>query len=216
MPKSPFTPADRERIAKAVASAEGGTSGEIVPYFVESSDDYAETAWRGGAFLAAMALFAFYGIYQFTEVWLPFGVNLVAAIVIASGLLGALLARTIAPLRRLFAGDDLIERRVRARALQAFVDQEVFKTRERTGVLIFISNFERKVFVLGDSGINARVTPADWQAVVDRVISGIRKQQAADGLLEAIGLCGQLLNRQGVVRRGDDSDELANKLVIGE
>ena len=39
-------------------------------------------------------------------------------------------------------------------AMAAFVEEEVFSTRDRTGILLFLSLFEHRVVVLGDSGIN--------------------------------------------------------------
>jgi putative membrane protein len=52
---------------------------------------------------------------------------------------------------------DVIEHRVRQRALAVFVEQEVFRTRARTGILLFLSLLERRVVVVTDAGINARV-----------------------------------------------------------
>jgi uncharacterized membrane protein len=40
-----FSQADLDAIQAAVREAEGRTSGEIVPYVVERSDEYPTTAW---------------------------------------------------------------------------------------------------------------------------------------------------------------------------
>jgi putative membrane protein len=216
MARSPFSPADLDRIARAVSGAEGSTSGEIVPYFVQRSDEYDEAVWRGGALGMGLALLGFYLYFEFSKAWLPFGLSGVAVLTLVIGGLGVALAVFVAPIRRLLAGRQLMERRVHARAMEAFVQQEVFKTRDRTGVLIFISNFEHQVVVIGDTGINARVEKGDWQAVVKLVTDGIRRKQAADGLLAAVQKCGELLHKQGVARRADDSNELADRLVIGD
>ncbi len=108
-----------------------------------------------------------------------------------------------------------MERRVQQRAAEAFITEEVFDTKDRTGVLIFLSLLEHCVLVVGDSGINAKVEQAEWADVVQTVVSSVRKGKAADGLVSAIQKCGDLLRREGLKRRGDDQDELPDYLRIG-
>jgi putative membrane protein len=115
-----------------------------------------------------------------------------------------------------FAGQSVIARRVEQRAAEAFIREEIFRTRDRTGVLIFLSLQERKVLVVGDTGINAKVTKEDWHDVVRRVVEGIRHGNPAEGLIDSIRQCGVLLERRGVPRRPDDRDELADSLRIGD
>ncbi len=107
-------------------------------------------------------------------------------------------------------------RRVGRRASVAFLEEEVFKTRERTGILIFVSLFERRVVVLGDEGIHRRVKPGEWEGIVADIVAGIRARRPADALIEAIGRCGALLERRGVELRPDDKDELADGLRTRE
>ena len=95
------------------------------------------------------------------------------------------------------------------------MDEEVFDTRERTGILIFVSLFERRVEVVGDSGINARVDPDDWVHVVEDILVGVRKGQMAEGFVKAINRCGALLEEKGVEIREDDSNELSDSVRFG-
>ena len=57
-PKNRFSRDDLARVSAAVAAAENGTSGEIVPVFVEASGPYAEASWKAGTVLGAMAVAA--------------------------------------------------------------------------------------------------------------------------------------------------------------
>jgi putative membrane protein len=91
----------------------------------------------------------------------------------------------------------------------------VFATRDRTGILIFLSLLEHKVRVLGDSGINAKVQQSDWDGVTQLIVSGIRERRATDGLVAAIRECGRLLDAHGFRRRSDDKDELSDNLRMG-
>ncbi len=210
-----FSQTDLDRIAEAVRGAESKTSGEIVPYFVERSDLYSIAHWRSGAVFASVAMLGTLAIHAYSKSWLPLGPLELCGIVLASYLLGFILARTLPAYKRILIGHALIEQRVTQRASSAFLSEEVFKTRERTGILIFLSFFEQRVMVLGDSGINARVQKSDWDVIVQTIVRSIRENRPVEGLINAIQQCGDLLQQHGVERRRDDIDELPDSLRIG-
>jgi putative membrane protein len=109
-----------------------------------------------------------------------------------------------------------MSRRVASRAEVAFLEAQVFATRERTGILIFISLFERGVVILGDEGINARVEQAEWDGMVAALTAGIRSGRPIEALEDAIRDCGELLASRRVERRADDVDELPNALRMAD
>lgn len=209
-----FSAADRDRIAAAVRAAEGKTSGEIVPYVVERSDNYEDAAWRAALLFAFAALGALVLLRRFTAFWFPDFLTIAFVIVVASGV-GFLSANLVPALTRIFAGRELLDLRVSQRAAEAFIAEEVFNTRDRTGILLFISLLERRVLVVGDAGINAKVQPAEWEDIVQQVANAIRAGHPAEGMIAAIQQCGVLLQKREVARRADDRDELADSLRIG-
>ncbi len=211
-----FSPADLQEIEASVRAAEARSSGEIVPYAVSRSDHYEGAAWKG-ATLGALAAVVAAGIARWAgDAWgmpSPAWVMLPA---MAGGALGYLAAAAIRPIRLALTGAAKVQHRVRQRAVAAFLENEVFKTRERTGVLIFLSLFERRVVVLADSGINSRVAQHEWDGVVAGVVAGIRAGRPGKALAGAIGQCGDLLERRQVVRAADDTDELPDRLQMKE
>jgi putative membrane protein len=215
MNQNPFSQSDLDRIAEAVRTAESKTSGEIVPYFVQESDRYNVAHWRGGVVLAAVVVLAFLIVRTMSSSWVPFGIIEVSGAIVVAYILGSVLAATVPSFRRLLLGHALMDLRVSRRASLAFLSEEVFKTRERTGILIFLSFFERRVIVMGDSGINTKVEQSDWDGVVYTIVKSINEGKPTDGLVEAIRQCGELLEKHGVVRRRDDTDELSDSLRIG-
>ena len=209
-----FSAADLERISAAVHDAERRTSGEIVPYVVEQCDDYEFAEWRGGALLALLTAIVLMFLHSYTAIWLPIDLaGKLLAVLIAFGA-GMLLVKYVQSLKRILAGSAVMERRLHQRASEAFVAEEVFLTRDRTGILLFLSILERRVLVLGDAGINQKVKPEEWQDVVATVVSGIHGGSPVDGLVDAIQKCGALLERRGVGVRPDDRDELSDSLRI--
>ncbi|HSU80862.1 MAG TPA: hypothetical protein VLR69_00520 [Thermoanaerobaculia bacterium] len=206
-----FSQADLDAIQAAVQEAEGRTSGEIVPYVVERSDPYQNALWKGAALGALLGPMAALAIYRWTNVW---GWPLEAWMVLPAPLGGAVgyLLALLQPVRRWMAGEHILDLRARRRAAVAFLDQEVFRTRDRTGILLFVSLFERRVVLLADSGIHQKVEEGAWEAITGKLAQGIRSGRPAPALLEAIRACGDLLQRHGVEIKADDTDELSDEL----
>lgn len=207
---------DLEAIRAAVTEAEQRTSGEIVPYFVEASDAYPGALWKGialGAFAGALIAEGVWFLGDFWGGLIPLWIALPAA---AGGALGFLLTAYVPAVKRWMAGDDLLDLRTRQRAEMAFLEQEVFRTRDRTGILLFLSLFEHRVVVIGDSGINQKVEPGQWDGIVRTVVEGIRSGRPGEALASAIRQCGELLERHGVALRPDDRNELPDELRRGD
>src|SRR5258707_69494 len=137
-----FSEADLEAIRATVREAEARTSGEIVPYVVDRSDEYASAAWKGAALGALLAPLVALAIYLWTPVWgipLTYWTALPAPIGAA---MAFLIGAFVPPVRRWLTGEHVLEARVRSRAAVAFLEQEVFHTANRTGILLFVSLFE--------------------------------------------------------------------------
>lgn len=210
-----FTDADREAIQAAVREAEERTAGEIVPYVVDASDEYPTAVWKGtalGALLGPLVALVLYEWGGFWNLYVPLWIAVPAP---AGGAIGYLLTWWLPALRRWMAGDEVLEVRSRRRAEVAFLEQEVFQTRDRTGILLFLSLFEHRAVVLGDTGINQKVEQAKWDEIVRNLAAGVRSGRPGAAMVDAIHACGELLERHGVERRSDDRDELSNELRRG-
>jgi putative membrane protein len=206
-----FSQADLDAIQAAVREAEGRTSGEIVPYVVERSDPYQNALWKGAALGALLGPMVALAIYRWTDVWGWPPELWIALPAPLGGAVGYLLA-LLQPVRRWMAGEHILDLRARRRAAVAFLEQEVFRTRNRTGILLFVSLFERRVVLLADSGIHQKVEEGAWEAITGRLARGIREGRPAPALIEAVRACGELLERHGVERQADDTDELSDEL----
>ncbi len=207
-----FSGQELAAVEAAVRAAEGESGGEIVPYVVDASDAYPEAAWVAAA-LGAVALPLLTALAHWAAGW--WGVEwtlwMIAPPVV--GAAGGYLAAVVIPaLRRALVPAAVRQRRVEGRAAAAFVDEEVFATRDRTGILLFVSLFERRVVVLADAGIHARVPEGAWQGIVDRLVAGLRAGRPGSALAEAVAACGALLAERGVPLRPDDIDELSDRV----
>jgi len=210
-----FSDDDLAAIREATTAAELQSGGEIVPFIVERVVERDEARWRG-ATLGALAAALVAGLVHFLgPFWGGSGVWWITLPAVAGAGLGFLVASADAVGRRLIP-DDHLERAVRMRAEAAFVEEEVFDTRDRTGILVFLSLFERRAVILADAGINRSVPEDTWQGVVDELVAGIKAGRAAEAMRQAVTRCGRILAEYEVALRPDDTDELPDAPRIRE
>ncbi|MEQ9423047.1 MAG: hypothetical protein RJQ09_01420 [Cyclobacteriaceae bacterium] len=216
MGKRQFSEEEKNKISAAVKDLEGATSGELVPYFVPKSDQYEEASWYLAAMMAAVTS-AFVAIMAYMW-WIPFRLTpLELSIAIFVLMVIGFVVPIILPVsKRLLINKEKMLMRVSRRAEEVFLEEEVFNTEDRIGILIFISELEHMVVVLGDKGINEKLKPSDWEHVVEAVTQGIKNKQLTDGLVKAISLCKQLLLDNGFNNIPKDKNELSDDLRIGE
>jgi len=209
-----FSPADLQRIQTAVEMAEKKISGEIVPVFVEQSASY-----RASYYLAALlgATITF-GILVFAARYFPLHSITEPALLylytILGGALGAAAAKYFRGIRKLLIGKKKLAWAAMRRAESAFLAEEVFETRFRTGILIFVSFFERKIIILADKGINSKVDPGIWEELVQGLSHYFKNKKITDGIISTIEQCGSLLLEKGFIIAPDDVNELKDNLRL--
>ena len=211
-----FTNQELERIKAAVREAESKISGEIVPVFVEKSGTYTLATYRAALF-GAMAVFMLIVIFDryVPSVAIYDRDPLLTFVFVAlGGLLGALMAHFINPVKRLMVSPYLLDQATKQRAENAFLEEEVFNTRQRTGIMIFVSFFEHEVIVMADKGISKVVDQKVWDNLVRGIIESVRNGKVIDGMEVAIKKCGEILLEKGFVVDPDDVNELGDDLRI--
>lgn len=217
-----FSTQDRERISEAVAGAEQKTSGEIIPVVATASGRYDRAEDIFGVLFALIALsivwLLFQGASEPADGWsagadLRLGLPIVLLTLVAGFAVGVALASRLTALRLPFILKSEMRDEVERAASEAFHRFRLRETAGATGILIYVSLYEHQVRVLGDSAISEKLDARDWQAICDAVTDGIREGKAADGLVHAIGLAGELLSRH-FPREADDRNELLNELKL--
>ena len=75
---------------------------------------------------------------------------------------------------------------VRQRAVTMFGKLRVWDTERNNGVLIYLLLAERAIELVADRGLNTCVSPADWQAMAQRMGQAFGEQRFEDGLTQAL------------------------------
>ncbi|SKA76931.1 putative membrane protein [Paucidesulfovibrio gracilis DSM 16080] len=200
---------DRQHIIEAVQEAERKTSGEIVPLVADMSDQYPAAEFNGAMVLGMLTAIASAWLLGLETIWLFLPVFCLTYVVFF------LLVRTLPALKRFFVPGQVLNHAVSQAAINAFHVHGLHRTRDMTGILIYISVFEHKVHVLADKGINDRVPPQTWNEIVGIITDGIRRGEQGKAIAKAVTRCGELLSVNFPIR-ADDTDELPNLIVEGD
>lgn len=225
MRKLKFTEGDLEKIREAVKEAESKTSGEIKVAFIKESYDYAKyevifALFTGIIYLIAIFLFqnqietliknmswdyspfyltAFFGISPFVTMTIFY------------------LIANIPLIDRLIIPGSIQRKKVNERAVRYFIESGVHTTRDRTGILIFLSFLEKRVELLADTGINSHIPQEKWDGIVSHIIEGIKSGNTVKNLTESVLECGKLLSEsENFPIKPDDTNELKDDVSILE
>jgi uncharacterized membrane protein len=102
---------------------------------------------------------------------------------------------------------------VRERAQQLFSLLRVWDTRDNSGVLLYLQLAERRVEIVADRGIAARVAPEQWQALCASFALEIREMPADAAVLACLGRINALL-REHFPAAADNPRELPDDPVV--
>lgn len=107
----------------------------------------------------------------------------------------------------------LREMSARARAEELFARLGVWDTEANSGILIYVQLVDRRVEILADRGIAARVPQEKWDEICRRMEAAFRLKAYRRGALEAVDDATRLLMLHFPSRR-ETSDELPDRPLV--
>ena len=99
-------------------------------------------------------------------------------------------------------------------ARSVFVRLRMHETAERNGVLVYLAVEDRKLAIVGDEAIHARVGEQYWTAVRDAMVERLRRGEAREAILHAVRDVGSILQKF-FPHRPDDRNELSDQVSLG-
>jgi putative membrane protein len=199
-----FAKEQHEAVSAAIRAAEQRTSGQIVCVLAHSSSAYAHVPILWSTLLA---LIVPWPLIYFT----PWSVQRIFLVQLVVFLLAALLFSWMR-LRLLLVPRAAQRARAHRAAVEQFVVRRVANTKNRTGILIYVSLAEHYVRIIADEGIAQKVQQAEWQAAVDTMVSHMRTGEVAAGFTAAIERCGAVLAAHAPPDGSDN--ELPDRLYV--
>jgi putative membrane protein len=179
MVTSLLSDSDARQVEAAIARVERSTSAQLVVAVLPRSSDH----WQGRVLVSLLwSLAAALATLHFRPANGPFFALLTQVVV------GALSFLVLGwpPFHRLLVSPGAAEHAAHVRAFQLFAERGLYGTKSRTALLIFVSELERRVVLLGDATIHGHLGEAGWQTEVQRLIASIRARRLLAGLLDVI------------------------------
>ncbi len=205
---SDFNDQFRTRLYRQIQEIEKQTLAEVVVIIRASSGHYRDVAlWSGFIFQILVTLFLLFSPFVFSPYTISFS-SLLAFI------LGYLTVQAIPPLKRQLVSNKRKQKTVEIYARAIFQKGKIHYTREHTGLLIFISVFERKVFLVPDIGLTQAIPEHLWKDIEQKFNNIFNGDDfATEALMRELTELKMLLNKY-VPPVEDDINEIPDDLKV--
>lgn len=199
----------RQEIEKAVKNAESKTSAEFVWSVQTQSNEY-----KIAQFLFAI-IFSIFITAILTAIEVIYGWGSWSAIasveLVLFFLLGMFFGKTDF-IRRMFVSHEKQKKAVKEKATRMFSQFGLSETKERNGVFIYVSLFERLSYIIFDKGITDEETKV-LDKEMRKIMKGtLNKKSVVNGLSAAIEYAGEKLKTR-FPRKADDVNELPDSCI---
>ncbi|MBN2104041.1 TPM domain-containing protein [bacterium] len=172
---------DRDQLDRLVAETEKNTNTQIVLAVIRRSDNYEELPWKAFALGASVAGLVILILNLFFCTWYqPETALLIVAATLAGGFVFALLTVLEPGFAKWFLSAHRAKVEVKQYAQSLFLQRELFATSRRTGILLLVSLFERKVVVLPDKGLNDQLTKKAMKRVIAEMTPLLKRKKTCE------------------------------------
>ncbi|MCQ2241536.1 TPM domain-containing protein [Treponema sp.] len=214
---------DLEKIKDAVRKAEDKTSGEIALAVTAESSSYAEWELIAAAVTALALFLCVFPMSSQIYAWLetrfwgiePWYLSLFYAGLSSIAVVVLYFLYNIPVIDALVIPVSVKNRAVTHRALRHFTESGVYCTDNHSGILIFVSWFEKQVRIVADRHISEKVSEDLWNIIADEIAENMAKGSAREAFVSAVEKCGQLLE-ENFPSEGVKKNQLYDGLVILE
>ena len=98
-------------------------------------------------------------------------------------------------------------------AVKNFYEIGMEQTKDKTGVLIFLLISDKKFQIIGDEGINKKVSKEFWDVLAMKMAEYFRSNKFVEGICQTVHEVGVVLKKEFPIK-SDDTNELSNEVVI--
>ncbi len=152
-----------------------------------------------------------HGSWGETPPWLE--LLALALAVVLGFIVGAVAGNRIGWLRHLFTPRRQMRDEVWSRAKQTFCDRRIYRTAHATGILIYVSRYERMAAIVADQTIVEKLGQPALDEICAHLTSQLGRQDPTAAICSAIEVAGQRLSAC-LPRAASDVNELDESLVI--
>jgi len=172
-----FSDAFRANLRRAIARIEQRSHAELVVTLKSRIDSYSEYPLGIGSLLAFLVLSYFRFTQEYYEDWIVY------AGTVAGFVAGALLTGGIPALLRLLIGRKRLDKSAEIMARAYFQKGGIHHTRDKTGILILVALWEKRVVIIFDRGVESAIPPTEMEIIQNRFGHVFSAKNPADELI---------------------------------
>ncbi|WP_231757678.1 TPM domain-containing protein [Microbulbifer elongatus] len=196
---------EKRQLAETIKAVESTTDAEVVTVLARQSDNYLYISTLWAAFIALLIA----PLMQFLPWWIEYQQAFTLQWILFIAL--AVLFRW-RPLTMWLVPKKVKFWRAANLARRQFLEHELHSTKDRLGLLIFVSQAEHYVEILADRGLAEQITNESWQEIVENFIREVKKGKTGEAFVHCVEKCGELL--QEAAPATVIKNELPNHLVL--
>ncbi len=202
---------DRNRLDGLIADVEKRTNTQIVLAVIQRSDSYAELPWKAFALGASITGLLVFIVDLSSYGWYP-KVTVLSAVagILGGGAVFALLTALIPGFAKRFLSSFRADVEVRQYAESLFLSRELFATGNRTGILVLVSLFERKIVILPDKGLRDRLPNDAMQSIITAMTRFLKRNEISGAFESGLE---QLSHTLEPNVQGKGKNELSDEII---
>ncbi|MCB2166967.1 MAG: hypothetical protein KQI78_04855 [Deltaproteobacteria bacterium] len=209
-----FSEDQTQRLDARIRLLEKNTGIELVTVVVGKCDHYPEIPWK--AFALGVSFGALVIVVQgmLRPDWLSaYSALIHTLLVLGAGTVMALLTVFWPAWARCFLDRTRAEAEIRQYAQSVFLEHEIFKVPARTGMLLLVGLFERRVVILPDSGVGRRLSPEALRLVIAAMQGDLKRGNRLQALTNGVSVLEEQLKAAGFSPAIEDSDRIPEALL---
>lgn len=197
----------KQKLVSAISEVENTSNTELVFLVKEVSGSYRDAHLIFGALLALITFTLF--------MFLPFffGDYLIYAGTLIAFFAGMLISFFIPSISKIFLKKETLNRNVEIMARAHFQKGNIYNTKNRTGILIYCSLYEKQVYLLADKGIKGFIPSDEFIKIENNFNKVFDGNKITDNLLAQINLIKPVFTKY-IPSIENDINELADDMEI--
>jgi putative membrane protein len=209
-----FSEDQTQRLDARIRLLEKNTGIELVTAVVGKCDHYPEIPWKAFALGVAFGALVIVAQGVLKPDWLStYSALIHTLLVLGAGTVMALLTVFWPAWARCFLDKPRAEAEIRQYAQSVFLEREIFKMPARTGMLLLVGLFERRVVILPDRGVGRRLSPEALRLVIAAMQGDLKRGNRLQALTNGVSVLEEQLKAAGFATATEDVDRIPEALL---
>ncbi len=186
-----------KEIEKKIDELSSKTGCALTICSVRSSTRYTHILWIVPAIIGVLTAF-FISLASYKTIW-PSYTEIFLVLAIQIGIMaGTFLALKLSPaLCLVFIPKRKQLEQIQSKSKMTFMDRKIYETKNRMGILIYISILEKSVQVQTDSGVQMNTGESDWNPIISLLETQLQNENIYPHFINCIESVVEMLKKRG-------------------